>query len=155
MIHFYGARELNYESELGSPADYELILRNVQKSVIESSLHISYFCNVSSIVDKDDFANGSHKLKGIFILADNFSKKYLPVDYLKKGVYLCIYFEGFNNEKRYRQTLLKEIKRRGYAIAGDFACETIAEYPVFKATERNTVIKIQVPVKKRLVPAID
>lgn len=147
MIHCFAARDLNYEDELGNSADFEMILRDVQKIIQDSSLPISYFSNVCSTVDKDDFAEGLHKLKGIFILADDYSKGFLPVEYLAGGTYLCIYFEGFAREKNYRRKLLKEIERRGYAIAGDFVCETIAEYPVFKAAERNTIIKIQIPVE--------
>ena len=71
----------------------------------------------------------------------------METETIPAGRYLCVYFENFRNEAACASRLLDEIEQRGLTVCGDYICETIAEFPIFRKAERNTFIKIQIPVR--------
>jgi len=124
-------------------------LRQMKKHVLESRLPLSYFCQVGSIISRENIRKRRFFTSKIFIAADQYSAKYLPTETMPAGSYRCIYFENFKNEAMYASQLLTDIESQGLTICGDYICETIAEFPVFRKAERNTFIKIQVPVSRQ------
>lgn len=143
LIHSYAAgRDFHAEG----PDSFENLLRQMKRHVLESRLPLSYFCQVGSIIAGESFRRREYLTTKIFIAADKYSARFMPTETLPAGRYLCVYFENFRNETTYASRLLEEIDRRGLTICGDYICETIAEFPIFRKAERNTFIKIQVPV---------
>jgi DNA-binding transcriptional MerR regulator len=145
MIHSYNISENFY---VKGPAYYEMVLREMKNDLLLKKLPISYFCNVGSIIEKERFIKHDYVSTKIFIWADEFSSSILPADVIPAASFLCIYFEGFSNEKRFREALTERIESSDLTVTGDFICETIAEFPVYRKAERNTIIKLQIPFKK-------
>lgn len=126
---------------------FETLLRRMKNDMLTKKLPISYFCNVGSTIAGQNLLGRRFISNRIFIWADDYSSGILPVETFPGGRHLCVYFESFRNEARYREAVLREIELSKYTIKGDYICETLAEFPVFRRAERNTVVKIQVPVE--------
>lgn len=143
LIHSYVAgRDFHAEG----PESFETLLRQMKKHVQESRLPLSYFCQVGSIIAADSIRRREFLTSRIFIAADKYSARFMETETIPAGRYLCVYFENFRNEAACASRLLDEIEQRGLSVCGDYICETIAEFPIFRKAERNTFIKIQIPV---------
>jgi len=143
MIHSFPAG-INFHEE--GPESFENLLRQIKKHILESRLPLAYFCQFGAITPQIDFQERRLFTSKSFILADSYSAKFLPVETIPAGRYLCVYFESYRNEALYAGQLLDAVAERALTICGDYICDTIAEFPVFRKAERNTFIKIQVPV---------
>lgn len=142
-IHSFTAG-IDFHAE--GPESFESLLRQIKKHMLESKLPLTYFCQFGAITKREDILDRRLITSKSFIIADSYSAKYLPTETIPGGRYLCVYFEGFKNEAMYVDRLLEVARVRGLHICGDYICDTVAEFPVFRRAERNTFIKIQLPV---------
>ena len=143
-IHCYSVDEDYYAK---GHIYFEAAVRTLKETLIRYNIPMSYFCNVGSIIGKDTITSGNFAAEKIFIKADAYTAKFLPVEILPAGEYLCVYFENYQNEKKYTKKLIDHIKANARVIDSDYIAEVIAEFPVFRKAERNTFIKIQLRVK--------
>lgn len=125
---------------------FELHLRGMKRWLREGGLPLSYFSNVSSRIRGSDFVAGDLTSYSLFIVADDFSKRRMDVEAVPAGDYLCIYFTGFEQELAVVDQLRSEVERRQLTVAGDYICETVFEFPLFRQAERKSLICAQVPV---------
>ena len=126
---------------------FEYMMRSFKNHILLHDLPLVYFCNVGSIVRKECLLAKRFRSNEIFLFVDEHFEEKLKPERLPAGTYLCIYCESFRKERQYCNRLMDEIEACGYQIAGDYICEVVAEFPVFSPNERNTFIKLQVPVK--------
>lgn len=81
----------------------------------------------------------------IFVFVDqDCTSQYLQI--LPSNMYICMYCDGFDNEKEYIYRLYDEIKKRNYKVIGDYICEVLTEFMVSNSNKREMYLRLQVPV---------
>lgn len=143
-IFCYDGKINIYDHELET---YEYILRELKKQVILQHLPMVYFCNVGSIMRKENLDAANFISSEIFVFLDKDFKEQEGIEIIPAHNYICIYFHSFWKEKEYAQKLFNYINKKGYEMAGDYICEVVAELPVLHDNERNMFIKLQIPIK--------
>jgi len=136
-----------YESDMRT---YEFILRKLKKQVMLEKLPVVYFCNVGSIIRKENILKNNFYSTEIFVFLDDASSENNHTETIPAGSYACISFkgeEGFSNEQEYAQKLFDFISENDLEIDGDYICEVITELPFFCNSIRNMFIRLQIPIK--------
>ncbi len=144
LVHSF-AITANFHTE-GS-GRFELLMRAMKKWLLAGGLPLSYFSNVGSRIYRQNFVAGDLTSYSLFITADDYSKRRLAVEAIAPGSYLCIYFTGFEQEGHAIDLLREEIARRALTVVGDYICETVFEFPLFRQAERQSLICAQVQVE--------
>ncbi len=66
---------------------------------------------------------------------------------LDSSMYACIYVDSFADEAECAKKLLDFCKEKRYIISGDYICEVMSEANIFKTSEREMFLRLQVPVR--------
>jgi DNA-binding transcriptional MerR regulator len=146
-IFCYDGKINIYENDMET---FEYILRELKKQVMVKNLSMVYFCNVGSIIRKENLQKNKFYSSEIFVFLDNSFPPEEKVEVIPEGKYACISFkgeEGFSNELKYAEKLLSFIEKNNLTINGDYICEVITELPLFKSKTREMYIRLQVPLK--------
>ncbi|MFO7887862.1 MAG: MerR family transcriptional regulator [Eubacteriales bacterium] len=146
-IFCYDGKINIYENDMES---FEYILRELKKQVMVKNLPMVYFCNIGSIIRKENLLRNKYYSSEIFVFLENSFPPEKNVEVVPEGKYACISFkgeEGFSNELEYAEKLLSYVKDNNYKINGDYICEVITELPLFKNKTREMYIRLQVPIK--------
>ena len=128
---------------------YEKILRELKNSLVENDVSPLYFCNVGSILRKENLLAKRFVSTEVFVFAQDGFLPEARLQPIPAGNYLCIYCDSFEKEKDYACRLLDELAAQGYEITGDYICEVIADLPVVESTSRGMFLRLQVPVLLR------
>lgn len=144
FIHSY---RINSDFHIDGCKMYEKMLRNMKGYFNHKGLPLNYFTNIGSIITKDAFLNENFTSTEIFIYGDVYSRQILDYRMISKNHYLCCYFNKHEEEMECRAKLLDEIRKKNYYVVGDFICEPIMELPILNNIGRNSIIRIQIPVK--------
>ncbi len=140
--------EINiYENDMET---FEYILRELKKQVMVKNLPMVYFCNIGSIIRKENILKNNYYSSEIFVFLENSFPPEENVEVIPEGRYACISFkgkEGFSNELKYAEKLLNYVENNNFEINGDYICEVITELPLFKNKTREMYIRLQVPIK--------
>lgn len=126
---------------------YEEMLRKLKKSLVSDNLPQIYFCNVGTILRKNNLEKRRFVSSEVFVFVDRDSVKEELTIEIPANTYLCIYCNEFNKEKEYINRLLNAVKKNEYTIVGDYICEVLAELPIFEHNERGMFLRLQVPIK--------
>jgi len=126
---------------------YEKILRELKGSLIADQLPQLYFCNVGTIMRRENLLRRRFVSTEVFVFVDREFVREELVTVIPGGSYLCIYCDRFDKEREYAEKLLDSAARQGMEIAGDYICEVVAELPVIGKTERGMFLRLQVPVR--------
>lgn len=126
---------------------YEEMLRKLKKSLVSDNLPQIYFCNVGTILRKNNLEKRRFISSEVFVFVDKDSVKEELITELPPNTYLCIYCNEFNKEKDYINRLLDAAEKNGYNIVGDYICEVLTELPIFQHNERGMFLRLQVPIK--------
>jgi len=146
-IFCYDGKKNIYENDMES---FEYILRELKKQVILKNLPMVYFCNIGSIIRKENLLKNNYYSSEIFVFLDSSFPPEENVEVIPEEKYACISFkgeEGFSNELKYAEELLNYVKDNNFKINGDYICEVITELPLFKNKTREMYIRLQVPIK--------
>ncbi|MBM7871376.1 effector-binding domain-containing protein [Clostridium pascui] len=120
---------------------------NIKQNLVSDNLPQIYFCNVGTILRKNNLEERRFFSSEVFVFVDkNSVKKELTLE-IPANTYLCIYCNEFNKEKDYINRLLDAVKKNGYTIIGDYICEVLTELPIFEHNERGMFLRLQVPIK--------
>ena len=125
---------------------YELILRELKHHLVQKNIDLTYFCNVGTIMRKDQLLSGTFKSNEFFLFAERESS-YPDLEIVPAATYCCTCSEDFYAEEELARKLIREIRKRGYSVSGDYICEVIIDFPVFGRDRRNMFYKIQIPVE--------
>ena len=128
-----------YENDIST---WEYMIRSLKEQVKLEHLPMVKFCNVGSILRKENLLRDNYYSSEIFIFVD----KKDETEYLVEGNYLTLYFENFYDEMKYASKLMSYAEKHNYEIVGDYICEVVVELPIFE-NRKKMFIKIQVPVK--------
>lgn len=123
---------------------WEYMIRGLKNQVAVSHLPMVKFCNVGSVLRKDQLKERLFYSTEIFIFVDEPTE---TTEVLPAGTYLTIHFDDFYREVEYGNRLLDYAVEQGYQVIGDYICEVVVELPIFER-ERNMFIKLQIPVKR-------
>lgn len=126
---------------------YEEMLRKLKKNLVSDNLPQIYFCNVGTILRKNNLEERRFFSSEVFVFVDKDSVKEELTIEIPANTYLCIYCNEFNKEKEYINRLLDAVKKNGYTIVGDYICEVLTELPIFEHNERGMFLRLQVPIK--------
>ena len=133
---------------------WERCLRQVKRIFVDNDLPLSLFSNVGCLIRREDLAARNFVVSGAFIFVDaDFA---CPVDMrvqnLPGGPFLAVCCDGMSTpevahlESQYLARLFDWIEERGYALAGDYFGEVLAETPAFLYSGRDMMVRLQIPV---------
>lgn len=128
---------------------YEEILRRLKESLLSDSLPQIYYCNVGTILRRENLEQRRFISTEFFVFVDpEYVRRELTTT-IEPGMYLCIYCDRFAKEKEYALRLLDHAAQNGYTLAGDYLCEVLTDLPVFEGNERGMFLRLQVPIRFR------
>ncbi|MEG1426095.1 MAG: MerR family transcriptional regulator [Oscillospiraceae bacterium] len=128
---------------------YEIILRELKESLMENDFSPLCFCNVGSILRKENLLAKQFLSTEVFVFVEDSTFPIPQLQLIPAGNYLCVYCDSFEKEKDYARRLLREIAEKNYEICGDYICEVIADLPVVESTNRGMFLRLQVPISFR------
>lgn len=124
---------------------YESILKDLKNEMVKYGVDEFYYFNAGTTINKDEFINKHIVSNEIFVFVDqDCTSQYLQI--LPSNMYICMYCDGFDNEKEYIYRLYDEIKKRNYKVIGDYICEVLTEFMVSNSNKREMYLRLQVPV---------
>ncbi|MCD7839444.1 MAG: MerR family transcriptional regulator [Erysipelotrichaceae bacterium] len=124
---------------------YESILKELKSEMVKYGVDEYYYFNAGTTITKNDFINRDIVSNEIFVFVDqDCTSQYLQI--LPSNMYICMYCDGFDNEKEYIYQLYDEINKRNYQVIGDYICEVLTEFMVSSSNKRAMYLRLQVPV---------
>jgi DNA-binding transcriptional MerR regulator/effector-binding domain-containing protein len=135
---------MNYFDQ--NDSGYEMMLRELKRSLVDKKLSTNNFCNVGTIVRKKHVEMGTLYANEVFMFVDDEYEDFDSVEMIPEGMYVSICAEDFHHEEEVAERLLDYIHQNKYTICGDYICEVIAEFPMFEKTPRSMLYKIQIPI---------
>lgn len=125
---------------------YENMLRHMQNYLHENHLPPSYFVNVGTVMEQENFVKGTYRAQTAFIFVDDLYPSTGNLRILPQNMYLSVVSDDTSLEAGYARKLYEEIKRNKMTPCGDYLCEVLTQFP-FKDSEQ-LIYKIQVPVRQ-------
>lgn len=138
---------MNYFDQ--NDSGYEIMLRELKRSLVNKSLPTNYFCNIGTIVRKQYIEKRVLYANEVFMFVDDGYDVHDSIEIIPEGMYVGICAEDFHREDEYAERLLDYIYDNNYKIMGDYICEVVAEFPMFEKTPRSMLYKIQIPIQLR------
>ncbi len=131
---------------------YENMLRHMQNYLHENHLPPSYFVNVGTMMERENFVEGTYRAQTAFIFVDDLYPLTENIRVLPQGMYLSIVSDDTSLETAYARKLHEEMKHDSMIPCGDYICEVLTQFP-FKDSGQ-LIYRIQVPVRqeKPIVP---
>jgi len=136
---------MNYFDQ--NDSGYEMMLRELKRSLVHKKLSTHYFCNIGTIIRKQHIEKGVLYANEVFMFVDDAYDARDSVEIIPEGMYVSICAEDFYKEDELAERLLDYIHKNNYRISGDYICEVVAEFPMFEKTPRSMLYKIQVPIQ--------
>jgi DNA-binding transcriptional MerR regulator len=135
---------MNYFDQ--NDSGYEMMLRELKRSLVHKKLSTHYFCNIGTIIRKEYIEKNVLYANEVFMFVDDEYDATDSVEIIPEGLYVSICAEDFYKEDELAERLLEYIQKNNYSISGDYICEVIAEFPMFEKTPRSMLYKIQIPI---------
>lgn len=133
--------------------EWELNLRYTKRHMLDSGIPASLFHHVGCCITKENLEKRAFVLDASFILIqDDEVARSLDADVVPAGDYLTLYKESYAAEGKHNaeidglNTLLNYAEQHGFAVAGDYYGEIIAETPAFHCDGREMLFKLEMPV---------
>lgn len=123
------------------------ILHKFKNSFFTEQLPPVYFCNVGTILRKENLLQHRFVSTELFVFVDDTLGPNTPITEIPSGDYLCIYCNEFEKEITYAEKLLAAVEQQNLKIVGDYLCEVLMEWPIVKENTRKMLLRLQVPVQ--------
>ncbi|MEA4923160.1 MAG: MerR family transcriptional regulator [Eubacteriaceae bacterium] len=127
-------------------AGYEYMLRKLKHDLLDKGIHLSYFCNIGTIIRRHHFEKKELFSDEIFVFVDEDESGQRNTERTPDGMYMCMCSSDFNAEADNANKLFDAVRSGGYKAAGDYLCEVIIDFPMPEFDHRQMFYKIQVPV---------
>ena len=124
---------------------YEYMLRELKMHLANNDLAMSYFCNVGTIMRRQDLLDGKFSAHEVFLFVDPEDESFQP-EKITAAMYYSILSDDFYAERDNARRLLDRIQESGFEVCGDYMCEVLVEFPVFEDDQRNMFYKIEIPI---------
>lgn len=127
---------------------YEASLCHLRRELLDSGFtHVQSY-SVGTSIKKENFEKFILKPEKLFVFLDHRTALLHPSSIaIDSSMYACIYVDSFSDEAECAQKLLKFCNDKGYIISGDYICEVMSEVNIFGTTEREMLLRLQVPVR--------
>jgi DNA-binding transcriptional MerR regulator len=135
---------MNYFDQ--NDSGYEMMLRELKRSLVNKKMSTNYFCNIGTIIRKQHLEKRELFANEVFMFVDEEYGSHDSIEIIPEGMYVSICAEDFYKEDELAERLLDYIYQNNYIISGDYICEVIAEFPMFEKTPRSMLYKIQIPI---------
>lgn len=129
-------------------AGYEYMLRELKLHLASNDLSMSYFCNVGTVMRRENLINDQFSSHEVFLFVDP-EDATVPAETIPAAMYYCVCSDDFYAEKNNARELLRQIRNNGFEVCGDYLCEVLVEFPIFEDNQRNMFYKIEIPVVSR------
>lgn len=124
---------------------YEYMLRELKIHLSDEKFEMSSFCNVGTIMRREALLSGEFSANEVFLFVDPDEMETEP-EILPASMYCCICSDDFYTETENAQRMLDYIEEHGLSVCGDYLCEVLVEFPVFRDGPRNMFYKLEIPV---------
>lgn len=124
---------------------YEYMLRELKIHLSDEEFDMSYFCNVGTIMRREALLSGDFSANEVFLFVDPGEKEMEP-EVLPASMYCCICSDDFYTETENARRMLDYIESHGLRVCGDYLCEVLVDFPVFRDGPRNMFYKLEIPV---------
>lgn len=128
---------------------YEKVLRTLKDEYKKFDMPQRYVCNAGTILRKENFIAKKIETTEMMIFVDDSCVEVCNVEPVPGGMYICMYCNGFANEKASFNKLIEYVTAKGYEVTGDCFSEVLIEFPTLKHYERKAFFKLQAPVQKK------
>lgn len=137
--------------------EWELNLRLTKRHMLDQGIPLSLFHHVGCRIAKENLEKRNFTLDASFIAIDDaLVAAEFDADIFPAGEYLTMYKQSYshgdpeggkhNAEIDGLNTILSYAEKHGYAVAGDYYGEIIAETPAFHFEGREMLFKLEVPI---------
>ena len=127
---------------------YETSLCILREKLIKAGFSHVQSYSVGTSINQTNFENFILKPEKLFVFLDHRSSLlHQSSIILDSSMYACIYVDSFADEADCAKKLLDFCKEKGYIISGDYICEVMSEANIFKTSEREMFLRLQVPVR--------
>ena len=137
---------IRLKESINSISELEMSIRKLEnKFNMKSNVFIG---RVGLTVAKEDLEKGCyHKYNSVFILMEDEVDKNIKGDFIKNGLYVCIYYRGKHSEsEEYYKKIEEYLKENNYKIIGDSVERTIIDQFISKKKE-DYLTEIQIPIE--------
>ena len=128
---------------------YENMLRYMQNYLHEKKLPPSYFINVGTLMDRENFMRGTYASQSAFIFVDDLYPDTGSLRTLPQNMYLSVVSDDPSLEAAYAGKLYAELQKQNLLPCGDYICEVLTQFPLNHS--KQFIYKIQIPVRRRRV----
>lgn len=128
---------------------YENMLRYMQNYLHEKKLPPSYFINVGTLMDRENFMRGTYASQSAFIFVDDLYPDTGSLRILPQNMYLSVASDDPSLEAAYAGKLYAELQKQNLLPCGDYICEVLTQFPLNHS--KQLIYKIQIPVRRRRV----
>lgn len=133
--------------------EWELNLRQTKRHMRDADMPLSLFHRVGCRIARADLVRRDFRLDASFVFLDDASVQLVnEFEVLPAGLFLTLYkshytgSDGGNAEVDGLNELLDYAEGHGFAVAGDYYGEIVAETPAFLYEGREMLFKLQIPV---------
>ena len=131
---------------------YENMLRYMQNYLHEKKLPPSYFINVGTLMDRENFMRGTYASQSAFIFVDDLYPDTGSLRILPQNMYLSVASDDPSLEAAYAGKLYAELQKQNLLPCGDYICEVLTQFPLNHS--KQLIYKIQIPVRRRRVSGV-
>lgn len=122
------------------------MLRQLKRHLALSSMPLSYFTNIGTIIRKNRLLAGEMYSDEVFVFVDE-DESADGTETVPAASYMCLCSDKFSMEEENAGRLLECIEKRGYAVCGDYICEVMLDFTAVESSGRDMYYKIQIPVR--------
>lgn len=141
--------EYDFRGDYGEVSPWKLGLDHIRAAMTGEGIPLTLFSQVGCMVPRESLQKGRFLCSRACILLDA-ERPDLPCTMLQSGIYACMYrqYVSMDNaaESVGLQLLMDYIAENGYQIVGPYLGQVIAETSVFNYSNRNILVKQQIPV---------
>ncbi|WP_302794748.1 MerR family transcriptional regulator [Cloacibacillus evryensis] len=151
--YFFNIEPFDYaEDHKLNKRNWEKVLAQVNQTIHDHRMPITYFGDVGCIVKRENICSGRLICDGAFILSrEGLQYSAIPTYNIPSGTYACMFDRWLSGDSQAEANgimkLLSYIKNSGGEICGDYIAEVTAESSVFDSESHLSLVKMQIPVR--------
>lgn len=122
-------------------------MKKLKKHLLLNHIPQVYYCNAGTILKQENFLAQHFVSNQIFVLVDSQFPLIDETQIIESGMYACIYLDDFDSEQNYARQLLSYCTEHNYQTCGDYLCEVLTEFNIFRRERRSMFLRLQIPIK--------
>ena len=139
----------DFRKNYGELSPWKVALDKIRVSIADRNILLTLFRQIGCMIRREDLEQ-NHFLCSKACILLNTENPELPQVTLQSGIYACMYqqYVSMDNsaESEGLERLMTYIQENHYRIVGPYLGEVIAENSVFDYSNRNILVKLQIPI---------